>query len=128
MYDPELNHSYLALANHYALAILPARVRTPRDYRQKSGATVLVVSHSMDDAARYCERLIVFDHGTIRMDGTPEQVFGRTEELMEIGLNVPKATELARALKARGVLSDDAVYTHEQLVAAILRAGGEAAC
>ena len=36
MYDPELNHSYLALANHYALAILPARVRTPRDYRQKS--------------------------------------------------------------------------------------------
>ena len=55
-----------------------------RNYREKSGATVLVVSHNMDDAARYCERLIVFDHGTIRMDGTPEQVFAHTEELMDV--------------------------------------------
>ena len=99
-----------------------------RSYRESSGATVIVVSHSMEDAARFFDRLIVFDHGTVCMDGKPEEIFSRADELTAIGLNVPKATELARALKARGVLSDDAVYTHEQLVAAILRAGGEAAC
>ena len=99
-----------------------------RDYRQKSGATVLVVSHNMDDAARYCERLIVFDHGTIRMDGTPEQVFGRTEELMEIGLNVPKAAEIAAALRKRGIQLEGSVFTHEQLLHALRQAGEVAGC
>ena len=99
-----------------------------RDYRQKSGATVLVVSHSMDDAARYCERLIVFDHGMIRMDGTPEQVFGRTEELMEIGLNVPKAAEIAAALRKRGIQLEGSVFTHEQLLRALRQTGEVAGC
>ena len=99
-----------------------------RDYRQKSGATVLVVSHSMDGAARYCERLIVFDHGTIRMDGTPEQVFGRTEELMEIGLNVPKAAEIAAALRKRGIQLEGPVFTHEQLLRALRQTGEVAGC
>ena len=99
-----------------------------RDYRQKSGATVLVVSHNMDDAARYCERLIVFDHGTIRMDGTPEQVFGRTEELMEIGLNVPKAAEIAAALRKRGIQLEGPVFTHEQLLRALRQTGEVAGC
>ena len=99
-----------------------------RDYRQKSGATVLVVSHNMDDAARYCERLIVFDHGMIRMDGTPEQVFGRTEELMEIGLNVPKAAEIAAALRKRGIQLEGPVFTHEQLLRALRQTGEVAGC
>ena len=99
-----------------------------RDYRQKSGATVLVVSHNMDDAARYCERLIVFDHGTIRMDGTPEQVFGRTEELMEIGLNVPKAAEIAAALRKRGIQLEGSVFTHEQLLHALRQTREVAGC
>ena len=99
-----------------------------RDYRQKSGATVLVVSHNMDDAARYCERLIVFDHGMIRMDGTPEQVFGRTEELMEIGLNVPKAAEIAAALRKRGIQLEGPVFTHEQLLHALRQTGEVAGC
>ena len=99
-----------------------------RDYRRKTGATVLVVSHSMDDAARYCERLIVFDHGSIRMDGTPEQVFAHTEELMDIGLNVPKAAEIAAALRRNGIPLEGAVFTHEQLLRALRRAGEVAAC
>ena len=99
-----------------------------RDYQQKTGATVLIVSHSMDDAARYCERLIVFDHGTIRMDGTPEQVFGRTEELMEIGLNVPKAAEIAAALRKRGIQLEGPVFTHEQLLHALRQTGEVAGC
>ena len=99
-----------------------------RNYREKSGATVLVVSHNMDDAARYCDRLIVFDHGTIRMDGTPEQVFAHTEELMDVGLNVPRAAEIAAALRRRGIPLEGAVFTHEQLLRALRRAGEVAAC
>ena len=99
-----------------------------RNYREKSGATVLVVSHNMDDAARYCDRLIVFDHGTIRMDGTPEQVVAHTEELMDVGLNVPRAAEIAAALRRRGIPLEGAVFTHEQLLRALRRAGEVAAC
>lgn len=99
-----------------------------RNYREKSGATVLIVSHNMDDAARYCERLIVFDHGMIRMDGTPEQVFAHTEELMDVGLNVPRAAEIAAALRRRGIPLEGAVFTHDQLLRALRRAGEVAAC
>ena len=97
-------------------------------YKQESGATVLIVSHNMDDAARLCERLIVFDHGHLAMDGTPEQVFSRPEELIRIGLNVPQATAIAMALRSRGLELDGAVYTHEQLLAAILKAKEAAVC
>ena len=99
-----------------------------RNYRQKTGATVLIVSHNMDDAARYCERLIVFDHGTICMDGTPEEVFSRTDELMGIGLNVPKAAEIAAALSKRGIPLVGPVFTHEQLLHALRQAGEVTGC
>ena len=99
-----------------------------RNYRQKTGATVLIVSHNMDDAARYCERLIVFDHGTICMDGTPEEVFSRTDELMGIGLNVPKAAEIAAALSKRGIPLVGPVFTHEQLLRALRQAGEVTGC
>ena len=97
-------------------------------YQRESGATVLIVSHNMDDAARLCERLIVFDHGHLVMDGTPEEIFSRPEELIAIGLAVPQATSIAMALHERGLVLDGAVYTHEQLLAAILKAKEAAAC
>ena len=99
-----------------------------RSYREKSGATVIIVSHNMDDAAEYCDRLIVFDHGTVCMDGTPEEVFSRAEELSSIGLNVPKATELATALRSRGIPLEGAVFTHEQLLRAVRKAGEMPIC
>ena len=99
-----------------------------RSYRQKTGSTVMIVSHSMDDAARYCERIIVFDHGNIHMDGTPAEVFERTEELTNIGLNVPKATALATALIKRGLSLEGPIFTHEQLLHAVCRAGEKPLC
>ena len=99
-----------------------------RSYREKSGATVIIVSHNMDDAAEYSDRLIVFDHGTVCMDGTPEEVFSRAEELSSIGLNVPKATELATALRSRGIPLEGAVFTHEQLLRAVRKAGEMPIC
>ena len=98
------------------------------DYRVKTGATVLIVSHNMDDAARYCSRLIVFDHGTVCMDGAPEHVFQRADELIGIGLTVPKTTALSSALRRCGIDLGQTVYTHEQLLSALLQAGEETRC
>ncbi len=97
-------------------------------YREKTGATVLIVSHDMDATARISERILVFDHGRIVMDGTAEEVFSRPEELLRIGLDVPHPTELAMALRERGVRLPGSIYTHEQLISAILSAKEAGAC
>ena len=97
-------------------------------YQKETGATVLIVSHNMDDAARLCERLIVFDHGHVVMDGTPEEVFSRPQELIQIGLAVPQSTAIAMALQEKGLALKGAVYTHEQLLKAIEAAKGATAC
>ncbi len=99
-----------------------------RNYRDKTGSTVILVSHNMDDAARMAERLIVFDHGHVAMDGTPEEVFSRPEELIAIGLNVPHAAAIAMALRKRGVQLEGSIYTHEQLKAAVCRAKEAGVC
>ena len=97
-------------------------------YREKTGSTVILVSHNMDDAARMADRLLVFDHGRVAMDGTPEEVFARPEELIAIGLNVPHAAALAMALRGRGLKLEGSIYTHEQLRAAVLRAKEAGVC
>ena len=91
------------------------------DYRTQTGSTVIIVSHSMDDVARLTDRLVVFNHGAIRFDGTPEEVFSQPEELGSIGLAVPAATELAMELKKRGLMLPNSIYTNEQLEKALLK-------
>ena len=97
-------------------------------YREKTGATVIIVSHNMDDVARIAERIIVFSHGRVVMDGSAGEVFSRAEELIGIGLSVPRATELAMALKKQGLPLPEGIYTHEQLLSAILEIRGAAVC
>ena len=99
-----------------------------RSYREKTGATIIVVSHDMDSAAEYGDRLIVFERGSVSMDGSPEEVFSHPRELTSIGLNVPKAAALASALRESGLRLNGPIYTHEQLLSAIRCAGGEPAC
>ena len=91
------------------------------DYHTQTGSTVIIVSHSMDDVARLTDRLVVFNHGAIRFDGTPEEVFSQPEELGSIGLAVPAATELAMELKKRGLMLPNSIYTNEQLEKALLK-------
>ena len=91
------------------------------DYREKTGSTVIIVSHSMDDVACLADRLVVFNHGAIRFDGTPEEVFSQPEELRSIGLAVPAATELAMELRRLGVPVSGSIYTNEQLENALLK-------
>ena len=91
------------------------------DYREITGSTVIIVSHSMNEVACLADRLVVFNHGSIRFDGTPEEVFSQPEELRSIGLAVPAATELAMELRRLGVPVSGSIYTNEQLENALLK-------
>ena len=95
------------------------------DYRSATGATVILVSHSMEEVSRIADRLIVFDDGAIAMDGTPAEVFSHAAELKKIGLGIPLAAELAARLAELGV----AVSPVEQLFDALVSMkGGGAVC
>ena len=91
-------------------------------YRRESGSTVIIVSHNMDDVARIADRVIVFNGGTVVMDGSPEEVFSQPEKLIGMGLDVPHSTLIAMQLKERGIELEGPVHTLEGLKAAILRA------
>ena len=90
------------------------------DYRRETGSTVLLVTHSMDDAAKIAGRLIVFHEGSVAMDGTPEEVFSRQQELVGMGLDVPQSAAIADALRARGVKLPKSIYTLDSLREAVL--------
>ena len=87
-------------------------------YRAESGATVVVVSHSMEDMARYCDRLVVMNDGAIMLRGTQSEVFGKADELQSIGLGVPDITKLCARLRAGGMPLPADIYTVEAAVAA----------
>ena len=98
------------------------------DYRRKHNATVMMVSHSMDDVARLTDRLLVMNGSELAMDGTPAQVFARAEELVGMGLNIPQVTRVFLELRAMG-LPVEPVYTIDQAVAALKTIrGGAARC
>ena len=100
-----------------------------KEYHEKHGTTILFVTHSMEYAAQMSERIIVMDHGHILMDGTPADIFSRSEELIEAGLDVPQVTQVFLELKKRGVPVDPSVYTVEQAVAQLKALkGGCAKC
>ena len=79
--------------------------------------TVILVSHSMEDVARCASRLLVMNRGHLIMDGTPAEIFSRTEEMNEIGLFVPQVTYLMHVLKERGMdVGDETVLTVDRAV------------
>lgn len=82
-------------------------------YHKKTGSTVIIVSHSMEDIAKLVDRIIVVNKAAIAMDGTVSEVFSRTEELKSMGLNVPEITEVFARLKAMGYDVPLDVYTVE---------------
>ena len=94
-------------------------------YRKAKNATIMMVSHSMNDVARLTDRLIVMNKAHLAMDGTPEQVFTRAEELLEMGLDIPELTQVFLQLRQLG-LDVPAVYTMEQAVDALVKLRKEA--
>ena len=101
-----------------------------RDYQAAQKAAVVMVSHSMEEIVSNVDRLLVMNHGQNVMNGTPEEVFSHAEELVEMGLAIPKMTQLFLALKRRGLPVDTSVFSVEQAHAALLPLlkGGRGAC
>lgn len=86
------------------------------DRLHRDGLTVVMVSHSMDDLANCCDRIVVMNEGAVFAEGTPAQVFAHADELKSIGLGVPAAQRMALALTEAGVpLRFDGLYTVESL-------------
>ena len=82
--------------------------------QKERGITVVLVSHSMEDVARYVDRIIVMNHGEVRFDGTPKEVFRHYKELEEIGLAAPQMTYLMQKLKEKGADVDTDATTVEE--------------
>jgi len=92
-------------------------------YRKAKNATIMMVSHSMSDAARMADRLLVMNKSFLAMDGTPEEVFSKAWDLQDMGLNIPDVTKVFLRLQKLG-LSVPAVYTIEQAAAALRQLKG----
>ena len=92
-------------------------------YRKAKNATIMMVSHSMEDVARLTDRLLVMNGSHLAMDGTPAEVFTHAEELVEMGLNIPQVTQVFLHLRKMGVPVEN-VYTIDQAVAELKRLKG----
>ena len=94
-------------------------------YRKRRNATIMMVSHSMNDVARLTDRLLVMNQAKLAMDGAPLEVFARAQELLDMGLDIPELTRLFLRLQQMG-LPVRQVYTIEQAVAEMTRLKGGA--
>lgn len=98
-----------------------------RDYQRKSGASVVIVSHSMEDMAMYCDRIIVMSHGKIILEGEPKDVFSQAKLLQSAGLDVPEISKIITALREKSVKISKDIYTVDGAYAKLaeLMSGGE---
>ena len=87
----------------------------------QSGVTVVMVSHSMDDVGKYCQRLYVLDHGRVALQGTPAEVFLHGDELRKMGLDVPECAKLAAILREKGFEIAPDAYRAADVCAEILK-------
>ena len=92
-------------------------------YRKAKNATIMMVSHSMEDVARLTDRLLVMNGSRLAMDATPAEVFTRAEELVEMGLSIPQVTQVFLHLRKMGVEVDN-VYTIPQAIEQLKRIKG----
>lgn len=102
-------------------------LRLIREYQHKMGNTVILVSHSMEDVAQICNKVLVMNKGKVAMYGTVDEVYSHGDELKAMGLNVPEITDIFLKLRALGIDCRTNIYTVEQGVNEIKRMFGGAA-
>ena len=90
-------------------------------YREQTGNTVMMVSHSMEDVAKIADRVLVLNNSEVAMFGTVAEVYSRSAELSEMGLSVPQITKIFSALRERGFAVSGSVFTVEQGVSELMR-------
>ena len=96
-------------------------MRSIMNYKKRTGATVIIVSHSMEDMAKYCDELAVLSDGKLLMTGDKKEVFGRSDELVSVGLDIPQITTMMKLLADGGVNVNTAVYTVDDALAEIYK-------
>lgn len=102
-------------------------LRLIQNYQHQMGNTVILVSHSMEDVASICRKVLVMNKGSVAMYGTVDEVYSHGSELKSMGLNVPEITDIFLKLKAAGVDCRTNIYTVDQGVAEMKRLLGGAA-
>lgn len=93
---------------------------TIKRLNKERGITVVLVTHFMDEAVQ-ADRVVVIDGGEVYADGTPREVFSKADELIAVGLDVPQATQLAKALNAQGVDIATDILNEEECIQAVLK-------
>ncbi|HPD88696.1 MAG TPA: energy-coupling factor transporter ATPase [Oscillospiraceae bacterium] len=91
------------------------------EYHDRYGATIILVSHSMEDVARFADHVLIMDHGHAAMYGTTREIFRRVGELTEMGLEVPQISRIFAGLAARGIPVPESVLTVGEAKEAVLR-------
>ena len=86
------------------------------EYQKQTGTTVLIVSHSMEDMAQYCDEIVVLSNGKIILEGDREAVFSQSELLEQVGLDIPQITRLAAILREGGIELPKNIYTVDRAV------------
>ncbi len=89
------------------------------EYVKRNDASIILVSHSMEDMALYCDNVVVMNNAKIYKTGTVSEIFSDADSLIDIGLNVPEVARIASALKAKGIKLDGTLYTVEGVKEAI---------
>lgn len=95
-----------------------------RAHNRETGSTVVIVSHSMEDMAQYCDDVAVMAHARLLMTGTRDEVFARADELEAVGLDIPVITKLSALLRQGGMPLDPGLYTLEAAEAALAQVFG----
>ncbi len=96
-----------------------------RDYRDNTGSTVMIVSHSMEDVAKIATRVLVMNDAKVECYGTVEEIYQKAERLVEIGLDIPQITKVFLQLKANGIPCRTDIYTLQQGVDEVRRLSGK---
>ena len=92
-----------------------------RDYSDRQNASVILVSHSMEDMAHYCDNVVVMNSAKVYRTGTVENIFSEADALISVGLDVPMISRVAAELKKRGIPLEGKLYTVQGVKDAILR-------
>jgi energy-coupling factor transport system ATP-binding protein len=98
-----------------------------REYQSKYGATVILVSHSMEDMAKYCDNIVVLNHSNVMLSGTTSEVFSHAKELSAVGLDIPQISHIAENIIAAGFDLQGELYTIEgvkQAIKKLIETGG----